>query len=137
MSPLQHVTVQLAPSGKALFRQAAKKHNNLGVDRNETRQTWQEAMIPPTERGVVMIILWKDRKSSKNALKIRIKTLNDLETTYGRLKQQNKSGCGSDFNWRLKRTITKRETNSRNKLRTLKVIKKIALGLLEINAVFK
>ena len=31
MSPLQHVTVQLAPSGRALrFRQAAKKHNNLG-----------------------------------------------------------------------------------------------------------
>lgn len=50
MSPLQHVTVQLAPSGKALFRQAAKKHNNLGVDRNETRQTWQEAMIPPLHR---------------------------------------------------------------------------------------
>ena len=91
MSPLQHVTVQLAPSGKALFRQAAKKHNNLGVDGNETRQTWQEAVIPPPRRGVV-IILWKDRKSSKNARKIRIKTLNDLETTYGRLKQQNKSG---------------------------------------------
>ena len=30
MSPLQHVTVHLAPSGRALFRQAAKKHNNLG-----------------------------------------------------------------------------------------------------------
>ena len=44
MSPLQHVTVQLAPSGKRLFRQAAKKHNNLGVDRNGTRQ---EAVTPP------------------------------------------------------------------------------------------
>ena len=33
-------------------------------------------------------------------------------------------------------TITQQETISRNKLRTLKVIK-IALGLLEINAVFK
>lgn len=48
---------------------------------------------PSTEKGVV-IILWKDRKSSKNARKIRIKTLHDLETTYGRLKRQIKSGCG-------------------------------------------
>ena len=44
MSPLQHVTVQLAPSGKRLFRQAAKKHNNLSFDGNETRQ---EAVTPP------------------------------------------------------------------------------------------
>ena len=48
MSPLQHVTVQLAPSGKRLFRQAAKKHNNLGVDRNETRQ---EAVTAPPPTG--------------------------------------------------------------------------------------
>ena len=51
MSPLQHVTVQLAPSGKRLFRQAAKKHNNLGVDRNETRQEAVTAPLPPPTGG--------------------------------------------------------------------------------------
>ena len=48
MSPLQHVTVQLAPSGKRLLRQAAKKHNNLSFDGNETRQ---EAVTPPNQGG--------------------------------------------------------------------------------------
>ena len=109
MSPLQHVTVQLAPSGKRLFRQAAKKHNNLGVDRNEARQ---EAVTSPPGGGGGWLSYGRIGKAQR---RIRIKIL-ILIRKYGR---------GSDFNWRLKMTITQQETISRNKLRTLKVIVRV------------
>ena len=155
MSPLQHVTVQLAPCGKTFFWQAAEKDNNLGaLNITCSSQTRRKLIMKKQDHGTAIIPPSLLPPSGRFVYgrhgevrgKIRIKSLNGINVTVdglGFIWLSPESYCtrnpieknSTDFKrkgglqavYSNKETLIRQENNFRNKLRPL--VFKIALGM--------